>query len=103
MVLATSAEAESPRRDIPVAARYMYLLPVAFYLVAILLVGLCVDYLDPFLLHQHVLPPSLLGPRLVGITTVEDSPFVIAVVSAGITVLPGFLNAAFLVSALTAA
>ena len=103
MVLATSAEAESPRRDIPVAARYMYLLPVAFYLIGILLVGLCVDYLDPFLPHQHIPPMSLLGPRVRGITTVESSPFVIAIVGAGIKVLPDFLNAAFLISALTAA
>lgn len=103
MVLATAGEAESPRRDIPVAARYMYLLPVTFYLIAILLVGLCVDYLDPLLPHQHLQPPSIIGTRLAGITTAETSPFVIAIVHAGVRVLPGFLNAAFLFSALTAA
>jgi len=47
MVLVTAAEALSPRRDLPVAARYMYLLPISLYLIGILLVGLCVDYLNP--------------------------------------------------------
>ena len=101
--MVTSAEAESPRRDIPVAARYMYLLPVGFYLIAILLVGLCIDYLNPLLPHQHIQSESLKGPRLMGYTTAESSPFVIAIVAAGISVLPNFLNAAFLISALTAA
>ena len=103
MVLVTAAEAESPRRDIPVAARYMYLLPVTFYLIAIILVGLCVDYTDLLLPHQHVESMSLRGPWLKGYTTAESSPFVIAIVDAGVKVLPSFLNAAFLVSAITAA
>lgn len=103
MVLVTAAEAESPRRDLPVAARYMYLLPVSLYLIGILLVGLCIDYLDPLLPHQHVPQPSTSNPRFIGITTAARSPFVIAIQAAGITVLPSFLNAAFLFSALTAA
>lgn len=103
MVIVTAAEAESPRRDLPVAARYLYLLPVTFYLIAILLVGLCVDYLDPLLPHQHVQPRSSISSRLDKYVTAESSPFVIAIVNAGIQVLPQFLNAAFLVSALTAA
>ncbi|CAD6592054.1 MAG: Cationic amino acid transporter 2 [Alectoria sarmentosa] len=86
IVLVTAAEAESPRRDLPTAARYMYLLPVSLYLVGIFLVGLCINYLDPRLPHPHVdYYPT--GSRLDGITTG----------------LPGFLNAAFLFSALTAA
>lgn len=82
MVLVTAAEAESPRRDLPVAARYMYLLPVSLYLIGILLVGLCVDYLDPLLPHQHVPQPSTSNPRFVGITTAARSPFVIAIQAA---------------------
>ena len=101
MVLVTAAEAESPRRDLPVAARYMYLLPVSLYMVGILLVGLCVDYLNPRLSHLHVL--STLNPRLIGITTAASSPYVIAIEEAGIKVLPSFLNAAFIFSAITAA
>ena len=102
MVLVTAAEAESPRRDLPIAARYMYLLPVSLYLVAIFLVGLCINYLDPRLLHPHVdYYPT--GSRLDGITTGTRSPFVIVIQNAGISGLPGFLNAAFIFSALTAA
>lgn len=103
IVLVTAAEAESPRRDLPVAARYMYLLPVTFYIVAILLVGICTNYLDPMLPHQHIQPGSLVDIRFIGITTANRSPFVIAIQAAGITVLPSFLNAAFIFSALTAA
>ena len=102
MVLVTAGEAKSPRRDIPVAARYMYWLPVTFYLIAVLLVGLCVDYLDPLLPRQHKQPQSS-KPWLNGITTADASSFVIAIVHAGVRTLPGFLNAAFLFSAVTAA
>ncbi|CAF9940438.1 MAG: Cationic amino acid transporter 2 [Alectoria fallacina] len=102
IVLVTAAEAESPRRDLPTAARYMYLLPVSLYLVGIFLVGLCINYLDPRLPHPHVdYYPT--GSRLDGITTGTRSPFVIVIQTAGVPGLPGFLNAAFLFSALTAA
>ena len=80
----------------------MYTLPVRLYLIGILLVGLSINYLDPRLYHPHVdYYPS--GSRLDGINTAFRSPFVIVIENAGIRVLPGFLNAAFLVSALTAA
>ena len=102
MVLVTAAEAKHPRQDLPTAARYMYVLPVSFYLIAILLIGLCVNYLDPRLPHPHVrFYPA--GSRLDGITTISRSPVGIVIDSAGIVGLPGFLNAAFLFSALTAA
>ena len=104
IVLVTAAEAESPRRDLPTAARYMYLLPVSLYLVAIFLVGLCINYLDSRLPHPHVGYYSTgSGSRLDGITTGTRSPFVIVIENAGIPGLPGFLNAAFIFSALTAA
>ncbi len=102
MVLVTAAEAESPRRDLPTAARYMYLLPISLYLVAIVLVGLCINYLDPRLPHPHV-EYYPLGSRLDGITTCLRSPFVIVIQTAGIPGLPSFFNAAFIFSALTAA
>ena len=103
MVLATAAEAESPRRDLPTAARYMYILPIGFYMVGIFLVGLCIDYKDPRLPHPHISFVSALGSRLNGVFTVERSPFGIVVINAGIRGLPSFLNAAFIFSALTAA
>ena len=94
IVLITAAEAKYPRRDLPKAARFMYLLPVGFYLVAITLVGLNLNYLDPRLHHPHISG---------GLLTASRSPFVIPVIDAGIRGLPGFLNACFIFSAFTAA
>lgn len=99
----TAGEAKRPRRDLPTAARYMYLLPVGFYLVAILLVGLNVNYLDPRIYHSHISWYPESEPRLDGIATVLRSPFVIAIKNAGIKFLPGFLDACFIISAMTAA
>ena len=101
IVLVTAGEAKRPRTDLPVAARYMYLLPVSFYLVAILLVGLNVNYLDPRIYHSHV--TYLLNSRLEGLQTAASSPFVVVIENAGIRALPSFLDACFLFSALTAA
>ena len=101
IVLATAGEAKRPRRDLPTAARYMYLLPVGAYLVAILLVGINVNYLDPRIYHSHI--SWFLEPRLNGIQTAARSPFVIAIQNAGIKTLPGFLDACFMFSAMTAA
>ena len=103
MVLVTSAEAKAPRRDLPTAARFMYMLPVGLYLVGILLVGLCIDYRDPRLVHPHSGYISIISDRLNNLNTVERSPFGIVIMRAGISVLPGFLNAGFLFSAITAA
>ncbi|KAL8648294.1 MAG: hypothetical protein Q9210_005069 [Variospora velana] len=101
IALVTAGEAKRPMRDLPIAARYMYLLPISFYLVAILLVGLNVNYLDPRIYHPHISYYN--NARLEGIQTAARSPFVIAVENAGIRVLPGFLDACFIFSALTAA
>lgn len=101
IVLVTAGEAKAPRRDLPTAARYMYLLPVGAYLVAVLLVGLNINYLDPRIYHSHI--TWFQEERLKGIQTATRSPFVIAVENAGIRVLPGFLDACFIFSALTAA
>ena len=80
----------------------MYLLPISLYVVGIFLVGLCINYLDPRLPHPHVdFNPTEI--RLNGITTAVRSPFVIVIQNAGIPVLPGFLNAGFILSSLTAA
>ena len=101
IALATAGEARRPMRNLPIAARYMYLVPISFYLVAILCVGLNINYLDPRLYHSHI--PFYINPRLEGMQTAARSPFVIVVENAGISTLPGFLNAAYIFSALTAA
>lgn len=100
MVIVTAGEARSPRRDLPTAARYMYLLPMAFYLAGIFLVGLNVDFESKQLFHPHTLPDEL---DKIDLRSTRQSPFVAVIVAAGIEVLPGFLNACFLFSALTAA
>ncbi|KAL9028096.1 MAG: hypothetical protein Q9180_007225 [Flavoplaca navasiana] len=101
IVLATAGEAKRPMRNLPIAARYMYLLPISFYLVAILFLGLNINYLDPRLYHSHL--PFFISSRLEGVQTAARSPFVIVIQNAGISTLPGFLNAAYIFSALTAA
>ncbi|KAL8896053.1 MAG: hypothetical protein Q9192_003295, partial [Flavoplaca navasiana] len=101
IVLATAGEAKRPMRNLPIAARYMYLLPISFYLVAILFLGLNINYLDPRLYHSHL--PFFISSRLEGVQTAARSPFVIVIQNAGISTLPGFLNPAYIFSALTAA
>ncbi|KAL8684433.1 MAG: hypothetical protein Q9224_006353 [Gallowayella concinna] len=101
MVLVTAGEAKRPMKDLPIAARYMYLLPVSFYLVAALFLGLNINYLDPRIYHSHV--SYILDARLDGIQTAARSPFVVVIENAGIRALPGFLDACFIFSALTAA
>ncbi|KAL8732602.1 MAG: hypothetical protein Q9166_002575 [cf. Caloplaca sp. 2 TL-2023] len=101
IVLVTAGEAKRPMRDLPIAARYMYLLPVSFYLIAILVLGLNINYLDPRIYHSHV--TYLADSRLEGIQTAARSPFVVVIENAGIRALPGFLDACFIFSALTAA
>ncbi|KAL8810969.1 MAG: hypothetical protein Q9223_001992, partial [Gallowayella weberi] len=101
MVLVTAGEAKRPMRDLPIAARYMYLLPISFYLVAALFLGLNINYLDPRIYHSHV--SYFLDARLDGIQTAARSPFVVVIENAGIRALPGFLDACFIFSALTAA
>lgn len=101
IVLVTSGEAKRPMRDLPIAARYMYLLPVSFYLVAILFLGLNVNYLDPRIYHSHI--SYVVEQRLDGIITARRSPFVVVIQNAGIKAVPGFLDACYLFSALTAA
>ncbi len=61
IALATAGEARRPMRNLPIAARYMYLVPISFYLVAILFVGLNINYLDPRLYHSHL--PFYINPR----------------------------------------
>jgi yeast amino acid transporter len=95
IVIVTAGEAKHPRKDLPSVARFMYLVPIGFYVVASLLVGLNINFMDPGLYHPWV-KPTTDGPY------VSQSPFIIAVSHASINVLPQFLNACFLISAYTA-
>ncbi|KAI9751513.1 MAG: Cationic amino acid transporter 2 [Lichina confinis] len=94
-VLVTAGEAASPRRDLPQAARFMYLVPVGLYILMTFLLGFNINFLDPGLLRPWI---ELTQP-----TAATTSPFIIVVKRAGIETLPSVLNACFLVSAYTTA
>lgn len=75
----TVGEVENPRKNVPKAIKRVAYRIIAFYVLAVLLVGLCVPYTDPRLLS--------------GSNNASASPYVIAIESAGIKVLPHFVNA----------
>ncbi|KAI9700276.1 MAG: Cationic amino acid transporter 2 [Candelina mexicana] len=91
----TAGEAKYPRRDLPKASRRIYLISNLVYVVSALIVAFNVPFTNPNLSPLHgAANDSITGHR---------SPFVIAIVNAGITHLPGFVNAVFIFAAWTAA
>ena len=96
IVIVTAGESEAPRKDLPAAARFMYLAPIGFYLLASFLVGFNVNSGDPQLYHPYAAP----GFNQPG----SHSPFIIATHYTSLSkALPAFLNFCFLFSAYTAA
>jgi amino acid transporter len=95
IVIVTAGESKSPRTDLPPVARFMYLVPIGFYILASFLVGLNINYMDPDLYHPLAKPAA-------GAPKISHSPFVIVITHTSIKVLPKFLNACFLLSAYTA-
>lgn len=84
-----AAETANPRKSLPTAIKQVFWRISLFYIVALTLVGLLVPYDDQ---------------RLLGAKSSADakaSPFVIAIESAGSTVLPGVMNGVILVSVLS--
>ncbi|KAL2017900.1 hypothetical protein VTK56DRAFT_1556 [Thermocarpiscus australiensis] len=84
-----AAEAVNPRKSLPTAIKQVFWRITLFYIIALALVGLLVP-------HNH--------PRLLGAKSVADasaSPFVIAIESAGIGVLPGVMNSVILVAVIS--
>lgn len=84
-----AAETANPRKSLPTAIKQVFWRISLFYIVALTLVGLLVPYDNP---------------RLLGAQNSADasaSPFVIAIESAGSTVLPGIMNGVILVSVLS--
>jgi amino acid transporter len=84
-----AAETANPRKSLPTAIKQVFWRISLFYVVALTLVGLLVPYDDE---------------RLLGAKSSADataSPFVIAIESAGSTVLPGVMNGVILVSVLS--
>ena len=78
MCVVAAGETENPRINIPKAVRRVFWRILIFYVLAILLVGMCVSSKDP----------RLLNAINKGKPGVAASPFVIAIVNGGIPVLP---------------
>lgn len=78
----TVGEVENPRRNVPRAIKKVAIRIAVFYVLAVLMVGLVVPYNNARLLN--------------GGSDASASPYVIAIQSAGIKVLPDFVNAILL-------
>ncbi|KAK4136428.1 amino acid permease [Trichocladium antarcticum] len=84
-----AAEAVNPRKSLPTAIKQVFWRITLFYTVSLALVSLLVP-------HDH--------PRLLGAKSAADasaSPFVIAIESAGIAILPGVMNAVILIAVIS--
>ncbi|EEH21332.1 hypothetical protein PABG_03563 [Paracoccidioides brasiliensis Pb03] len=89
MVASAAGEAANPRRNIPKAIRRVFWRILAFYVLGSLAIGMLVPYNDK----------NLLDARKTSSSNGAASPWVIAVKSAGIPVLPSIINAVILTSA----
>lgn len=95
LVVVTAGEARYPRRDLAKASRRIYLLTLILYFISAVLIACNVPFTNPSLLPlQDPLAHDVTGKR---------SPYIISISEAGIPFLPGFINAAFLFAAWTAA
>ncbi|GAA6064699.1 hypothetical protein JCM10212_005767 [Sporobolomyces blumeae] len=89
IVSLAAGEAKNPSRSLPRAIRRLVFRIALFYIVGVFVIGLLVAYDDPSLGRHD--------------GTALSSPFVIAIERAGIKTLPSVANAAFLMSAVSAA
>ncbi|KAJ5465936.1 hypothetical protein N7530_009723 [Penicillium desertorum] len=88
----TVGEAVNPRKTIPRAIRLTFWRILFFYVLSVFLVGLNVPYNSPELLFANKKKASA-----------SASPFVVAISSAGIRILPSIFNGCILVFILSAA
>lgn len=88
----TVGEAVNPRKTIPRAIRLTFWRIIFFYVLAVFLVGLNVPYNSPDLLFANKKK-----------TSASASPFVVAISSAGIQILPSIFNGCILIFILSAA
>ncbi|KAK0649567.1 amino acid permease-domain-containing protein [Cercophora newfieldiana] len=84
-----AAETANPRKSLPTAIKQVFWRISLFYIVALTLVGLLVPYNEPRLMDAD------------NIADAAASPFVIAIESAGATVLPSIMNGVILVSVIS--
>ncbi|KAI5805363.1 amino acid permease-domain-containing protein [Peziza echinospora] len=83
-----AAETANPRKSLPRAIKQVFWRITLFYIVSLLIVGLCVPYSDP---------------RLMSSSSVDAkaSPFVIAIENAGINALPSIMNVVIMIAVLS--
>lgn len=91
LVGVTVGEAQNPRRNIPRAIRLTFYRIMIFYVLSVFLLGMCVPYNDERLAFATKTS-----------TSANASPFVVAILNAGIKVLPQIINAAILLFILSA-
>ncbi|KZO90439.1 amino acid permease [Calocera viscosa TUFC12733] len=88
IVAVTAGEAQNPHKTIPKAIHRVFYRILLFYVGGIAIIGLLVPYTNENLLNNT--------------GTAAASPFVIAIETAGIKVLPSIINAVILISAFSA-
>ncbi|KAH7137146.1 amino acid permease-domain-containing protein [Dactylonectria estremocensis] len=84
-----AAETANPRKSLPTAIKQVFWRITIFYCVSLLLVGLLVPYNEPRLLGGKNSADAL------------ASPFVIAIESAGTTILPSIMNGVILIAVIS--
>lgn len=89
LVAVAAGEAENPRKNIPKAVRRVFWRILFFYVLGSLAIGVLVASNDP----------HLLSAQKTGAAGAAQSPWVIGIQNAGITVLPSIINAVILTSA----
>ena len=94
LVGVTVGEAQNPRRTIPRAIRLTFWRIVVFYIISVVLLGMCVPYNSPALLFAN---------KKSSVSNAAASPFVVAIQLAKIRYLPSILNAGFLIFVASAA
>ncbi|KAJ5631268.1 amino acid permease, partial [Penicillium longicatenatum] len=80
-----AAETHAPRRNIPKAAKRVFVRVMLFYVISVFMITLLVPSNDPMLLRSS--------------GTAAQSPFLIAATRAGVSVVPHIINAIVLTSA----
>ncbi|CCC06446.1 unnamed protein product [Sordaria macrospora k-hell] len=97
-----AAETANPRKSLPTAIKQVFWRITVFYVVSLTLIGLIVPYNHPYLLGNT---PSDGSPdrkkESYSVSDASHSPFVIAIESAYIDILPGIMNAVILVAVLS--
>ncbi|GMF98830.1 hypothetical protein B5S30_g4845 [[Candida] boidinii] len=84
-----AAETENPRKSLPSATKQVFWRITLFYIICLTLIGLLVPYNDPKLLNGTSSADA------------KASPFVIAIVNAGISGLPSVMNVVIMIAVLS--